>query len=160
MADIRILQGTPDDDNREYLPEKIRNTDIVVNENGNNSIVYPKRLQEFKEAVIDGVEDVWYEYVPESYDPSKKVPLIIGLHGGLMTGWGHAVYTSWTLVADREGFIDVYKRQIQIVPGMKNCMFHYSGIFRGRTERSDNLLFSKRYNYISKIKDNMFVFHH
>ena len=45
MADIRILQGTPDDDNREYLPEKIRNTDIVVNENGNNSIVYPKRLQ-------------------------------------------------------------------------------------------------------------------
>ena len=54
MADIRILQGTPDDDNREYLPEKIRNTDIVVNENGNNSIVYPKRLQEFKEAVIDG----------------------------------------------------------------------------------------------------------
>lgn len=108
MADIRILQGTPDDDNREYLPEKIRNTDIVVNENGNNSIVYPKRLQEFKEAVIDGVEDVWYEYVPESYDPSKKVPLIIGLHGGLMTGWGHAVYTSWTFVADREGFICLF----------------------------------------------------
>ena len=35
----------------------------------------------------------------------KKCLLCIGLHGGLMTGWGHAVYTSWTLVADREGFI-------------------------------------------------------
>ena len=105
MAKIRILPGTPDDDNREYLPEKIRNSDIVVNENGNNSIVYPKRLREYREVLLDGVEDTWYEYVPESYDPAKKVPLVIGLHGGLMTGWGHAVYTSWTLVADREGFI-------------------------------------------------------
>lgn len=108
MADIRILAGTPDDNNRDYLPEIIKTTDVVVNENGNNSIVYPKRLREFKEVVIDGVEDVWYEYVPESYDPSKKVPLIIGLHGGLMTGWGHSIYTSWTMVADREGFICLF----------------------------------------------------
>ena len=108
MAELKILPGTPDDDNREYLPEKIRFTDIVVNENGNNSIVYPKGLKEFKEVVINGVEDVWYEYVPESYDPNKKVPLIIGLHGGLMTGWGHAIYTSWTLVAEREGLICLF----------------------------------------------------
>lgn len=105
---IEIKPGTPDDNNREYLPEKIKTTDIVVNENGNNSIVYPKRLQEFHEVIIDGMEDEWYEYVPESYDPSKKVPLVIGLHGGLMTGWGHAIYTSWTLVADREGFICLF----------------------------------------------------
>jgi hypothetical protein len=108
MADIKILPGTPDDDNREYLPEIIKTTDIVVNENGNNSIVYPKRIQEFKEAVIGGEEDVWYEYVPESYNPNHKVPLVIGLHGGLMTGWGHAIYTSWTLVAEREGFICLF----------------------------------------------------
>ena len=108
MADIRLLPGTPDDDNREYLPEKIRNTDIVVNENGNNSIVYPKRLKEYREILIDGVEDIWYEYVPASYHPGEKVPLVIGLHGGLMTGWGHAVYTSWTLVAEREGFICLF----------------------------------------------------
>ena len=105
---ITILPGRPDDDNREYLPEKLKGTDIVVNENGNNSIVYPKRLKEFREAVIDGTEDTWYEYVPESYDGSSKAPLVIGLHGGLMTGWGHAVYTSWTLVADREGFICLF----------------------------------------------------
>jgi poly(3-hydroxybutyrate) depolymerase len=108
MAEIEILPGTPDDNNREYLPEIIKTTDIVVNENGNNSIVYPKRLQEFKEIVIGGNEDVWYEYVPTSYDPTKKVPLVIGLHGGLMTGWGHAIYTSWTLVAEREGFICLF----------------------------------------------------
>ena len=33
---IKILPGTPDDDNREYLPEAIKGSDIVVNENGNN----------------------------------------------------------------------------------------------------------------------------
>ena len=108
MSDIRILPGTPDDDNREYLPEKIKGSDIVVNENGNNSLVYPQRLREYREVLLDGEEDVWYEYVPESYDPSKKTPLVIGLHGGLMTGWGHAIYTSWTLVADREGFICLF----------------------------------------------------
>lgn len=105
---LTILPGTPDDGNREYLPEKIKTTDIVVNENGNNSIVYPKRLQEFTDTILDGVEDTWYEYVPECYDETRKVPLVIGLHGGLMTGWGHAVYTSWTLVADREGFICLF----------------------------------------------------
>lgn len=108
MGDFKILPGTPDDGNREYLPEKIRGTDVVVNENGNNSLVYPKGLKEFTEVLLDDEEDTWYEYVPESYDPSKKVPLIVGLHGGLMTGWGHAVYTSWTLVADREGFICLF----------------------------------------------------
>ena len=108
MAEVKILPGIPDDDNREYLPEKLKNTDIVVNENGNNSIVYPKRLKEYREIVIDGVEDTWYEYVPDTYDAKKKTPLVIGLHGGLMTGWGHAVYTSWTLAADREGFICLF----------------------------------------------------
>ncbi len=45
---VRILPGTPDDANRNIL-ERIKTTDIVVNENGNNSIVYPERLQNFTE---------------------------------------------------------------------------------------------------------------
>ncbi len=108
MTQIRILAGTPDDGNREYLPEIIQSTDIVVNENGNNSIVYPKRLKEFREVVLGDSPDVWYEYIPSTYDPSKKTALLVGLHGGLMTGWGHAVYTSWTLVAEREGIICLF----------------------------------------------------
>lgn len=105
---IKLLPGIPDDDNREYLPEKLKGSEIVVNENGNNSQVYPKKLKEMKARLVDDIEDTWYEYVPDSYDPSKKTPLVISLHGGLMTGWGQCVYTSWSLVADREGFIVVY----------------------------------------------------
>ncbi len=105
---VKLRAGTPDDDNRTYLPEAIKGSDMVVNENGNNSQPYPERLIECRGVIADGLEDVWYEYVPASYDPSKKVPLVVGNHGGLMTGWGHAIYTSWTMVADREGFICVF----------------------------------------------------
>ena len=105
---MRVRPGTPDDDNREYLPEKIKGSDIVVNESGNNSQPYPERLREYKESLADGVEDIWYEYVPESYDPAKKTPLVVSMHGGLMTGWGQAIYTSWTMVADRDNVIIVF----------------------------------------------------
>src|SRR5690606_2353572 len=107
-GNIKIVPGTPNDDNREYLPEAIKHSDMVVNENGNNSLVYPARLQEFTEAVVDSAPSTWYEYVPASYDGSRKVPLVVSLHGGLMTGWGQAIYSSWTLVADREGFIVLF----------------------------------------------------
>lgn len=102
-----ILQpGTPDDDNRDYLPEAIKGSDIVVNENGNNSQPYPDRLKEFKDPLTaDGREDVWYEYVPSGYDPEKKTPLVLSMHGGLMTGWGQAIYTSWTMMAEAHNFI-------------------------------------------------------
>lgn len=105
---ITIPAGTPNDDNRDYLPEAIRGSDMVVNENGNNSQPYPSRLTEHKGKVLDDQEDTWYEYVPSSYDGTKKVPLVISMHGGMMTGWGQAIYTSWTLVAEREGFIVLF----------------------------------------------------
>ena len=106
--EIKVLPGIPDDDNRDYLPMSLKDSRIVVNENGNNSHVYPERLKEFRKVFIDDMEDTWYEYVPESYDPSRKTPLVVALHGGLMTGWGQCIYTSWSMVADREGFIVVY----------------------------------------------------
>lgn len=119
---IKLRAGTPDDANRDYLPEAIKGSDIVVNENGNNSQPYPTGLREVTGILADGVEDRWYEYVPLSYDGSKKVPLIVGNHGGLMTGWGHAVYTSWTMVADREGFIcvfpDAHSQRMWMVEGV------------------------------------------
>lgn len=108
MGKMIILPGLPDDDNRDYLPEKIKGTDIVVNENGNNSQPYPKNLKEYSGKIVDDEVDVWYEYVPDSYDPTKKTPLVISLHGGLMTGWGQAIYTSWTLLSERDGFIVVF----------------------------------------------------
>ncbi len=48
---LLLRPGTPDDDNRDYLPERIKGSDIVVNENGNNSQPYPERLKEFNEAL-------------------------------------------------------------------------------------------------------------
>jgi len=105
---INLLPGIPDDDNRDYLPEYLKDSEIVVNENGNNSQVYPKRLEEKKGALVDEFVDTWYQYVPESYNPEKKTPVVFSMHGGLMTGWAQAVYTSWTHIADREGFICIF----------------------------------------------------
>ena len=50
---IKLLAGIPDDDNREYLPERLKESEIVVNENGNNSQVYPANLKEMKACLID-----------------------------------------------------------------------------------------------------------
>ena len=108
MGKMFLRPGMPDDDNRDYLPEKIKGSDVVVNENGNNSQPYPDRLKEYHGVIADGIEDEWYEYVPESYDPSKKTPLVLSMHGGMMTGWGQAIYTSWTMASDRDGFIVVF----------------------------------------------------
>ena len=105
---IKLIPGICDTKNRHYLPEKLLDGKTTVNENGNNSQVYPGNLKEYRAVLADDIEDVWYEYVPNSYDPEKKTPLVVSMHGGLMTGWGQAVYTSWTLVADREGFIVVF----------------------------------------------------
>lgn len=108
MKKLFLRAGTPDDDNRDYLPKSIKGSDIVVNENGNNSRPYPERLQECHGILADGLEDTWYEYVPESYDPEKKTALVLSMHGGLMSGWGQCIYTSWSYVADRDGFIVVF----------------------------------------------------
>ena len=70
---IKLLAGTPNDDNRDYLPMEIKGTDMTVNENGNSSHRYPERLKEYHDTV-NGVEGTWYEYVPTTYDPNKKTP--------------------------------------------------------------------------------------
>lgn len=133
---IWLRPGTPQDDNRVYLPEFIQFTDVVVNENGNNSQPYPERLQHFAWMLDEdgnltndsekGLSGQWYEYVPESYNPANKTPLVVSLHGGMMTGWGQCIYSSWSMVADREGFICVFPNghfskfwQMQSVPGQK-----------------------------------------
>ena len=105
---IHLVPGTPDEANRDYLPESIVGTDIVVNENGNNSIPYPKKLTEHTEVLHNGQPDTWYEYIPESYDGKKPVPLVVSFHGGMMTGWAQCIYTSWSYIAEREGFIVIF----------------------------------------------------
>lgn len=80
-TDLELLAGVPNDDNREYIPMKIKGTDMTVNENGNNAQVYPKRLVE-SHGTLGGITGEWLEYVPESYDGSHPVPLVVGNYGG------------------------------------------------------------------------------
>lgn len=132
MAKIRLLPGDLNDANRSYLPLEIKGSKMVVNENGNNSQVYPERLSEFHEDILeDGITDEWYEYVPESYDPAKPAPLVFSMHGGLMSGWGQCIYTGWSYVADKEGFICVFPNasakkmwMIECHPSISEEMFH------------------------------------
>ena len=88
---LRLQAGNPNDANREYVPMGIKGTDMTVNENGNNSQVYPAGLREYTGVLADGLEDRWYEYIPASYDGSKKVPLVVSNHGGIMNDWAQAV---------------------------------------------------------------------
>lgn len=104
---VKLLAGTPNDGNRDYLPLEIKGSDMVVNENGNNSQPYPQRLVEFHDE-LGGVKGTWYEYVPGAFENEKNLPLVISAHGGLMTGWGQAIYTSWTYAAEKYGFICVF----------------------------------------------------
>lgn len=123
MNKIILQPGDLNDTNRDYLPEAIKGSRMVVNENGNNSQVYPNNLKEFSEDILhEGIRDVWYEYVPSSYDPHKKTPVVFSMHGGLMTGWGQCIYTSWSLVAEKEGFICVFPNASSLKMWMIECV--------------------------------------
>ena len=129
MREIKLIPGISRDENRDYLPGYLKESSFVVNENGNNSQVYPKNLKEYREKIIDDIVDEWYVYVPDSYDSQKKTPLVFSMHGGLMTGWGQCIYTSWSHVADREGFIVVFPNahikgfwQVEFTQKQKECL--------------------------------------
>ncbi|MBC3761417.1 stalk domain-containing protein [Quadrisphaera oryzae] len=117
-ADAALLQvpsglpvlrpGTPLEGDRDYLPAALRGSDLVVNESGNNSLPYPDGLREHHGELVPGQQNTWYCYVPRSLRPGTAPPLVVSVHGGLMTGWGQAVYSSWTVVAEREGLVVVF----------------------------------------------------
>ena len=68
----------------------------------------PKRLLEKRASLVPGMENVWYEYLPEGYDPQKVYPLIVQLHGGGMDGKRWAAMTAWHLLAEEYGLIVIY----------------------------------------------------
>lgn len=55
-----------------------------------------------------GVQRTYFTYVPESYDGSQPVPLVITLHGFAGNALQQAGYSGWNDIADAEGFIAVY----------------------------------------------------
>ena len=90
---LQLRAGTPNDDNREYVPLGIKETDMTVNENGNNSQVYPANLKEFSGILVAGA--VHGHLMPLLYDgPHQRQIILIDV-----------------LRADKEGRGDLLLRQ-------------------------------------------------
>lgn len=68
----------------------------------------PAHLVEKRAELVPGMTNVWYEYLPESYDPAKTYPLIVQLHGGGMDGRRWTNMTTWHMLAEEYGLIVIY----------------------------------------------------
>lgn len=55
-----------------------------------------------------GMERSYRLYVPDRYDGTQAVPLVVSLHGGWGTGEKQAQVSGWDALAEREGFIVAY----------------------------------------------------
>lgn len=106
MHQIKLLPGIPM--SGPHRLEELKNSNCIANDIGGNTQVYPQKLLECREKLVGDAENIWYEYIPDAYDGLKDTPLVISCHGGSMEGWGQCVFTSWTLVAERENFIAVF----------------------------------------------------
>lgn len=84
-----------------------------------NRIPAPEKLREERGEIIPGMTNVWYEYVPDSYDGSRPVPLVVQIHGGGNDGKRWADITIWHLLAEKEGFIVIYPNSRKL--GMWIC---------------------------------------
>jgi polyhydroxybutyrate depolymerase len=61
-----------------------------------------------KTLVYQGVTRTWYEHVPPSLNGSRRVPLVVALHGYNETGEQFAPVSEWMPKADAAGFIVVF----------------------------------------------------
>lgn len=80
----------------------------TVDFEGMNRIPAPSGLKEERSEIVPGMINVWYEYVPSSWDGKSEVPLVVQVHGGGNDGRRWADYTVWHLLAEKEGFIVIY----------------------------------------------------
>ena len=60
------------------------------------------------ELISSGVTRDYLLHVPESYDPSQPVPLVVSLHGAAMWPAQQMNMSRWNRVADENGFLVVY----------------------------------------------------
>ncbi len=65
-------------------------------------------LKECSGEIMKGRHNIWYEYVPQCYDGTSPVPLVVQVHGGGHDGKRWANMTIWHELAERKGFIAVY----------------------------------------------------
>ncbi len=80
----------------------------VVNFEAMNRVPGQEGLLEQRGEIVPGMENIWYEYVPDCYDGTKPFPLVVQLHGGGNDGRRWAGYTVWHSLAERLGLIIIY----------------------------------------------------
>ena len=80
----------------------------IRNSTGSNTHVIEKMPVECKKVFADDFEDRWLEYVPTTYKPGSKVPLVIACHGGGVNAEVQRDETSWIYIAELEGLIVVF----------------------------------------------------
>ncbi len=72
------------------------------------SVVFRFSDQTNGSVISSGEERRYLLHVPESYDPSTPVPLVISLHGFAQWPAHQSQLTGWTELADESGFIVVH----------------------------------------------------
>jgi polyhydroxybutyrate depolymerase len=58
--------------------------------------------------IVNGEKRDYLIHIPESYDPQKRTPLVLALHGVTMNGSTMAGFCGMSLKSDEAGFIVVY----------------------------------------------------
>ncbi len=104
------------------------------------SLEVPKRLEE-KRGMLGGLEHTWFEYIPESYDSTSSVPLVIVLHGGGRDGATCASHTTWSLLAEKEKFIAIYPDASNMIIENDGTKFGEWNAFFMKGTKNDDLLF-------------------
>ncbi len=92
---------------REKIRERIKDR-LEINDKAGSDIA-AARESSLKKVVLehDGIERHYLVYVPQSYSPSRKTPLVLAFHGGGGTAgiMANPDYYGWTPKAEKEGFI-------------------------------------------------------
>lgn len=73
-----------------------------------DSHVMPDLVDVRTDEINEGIENIWYEYVPADLDMSKPMPLVLTFHGGGQSGWGQCYATSWAMMAEKYGFVAIF----------------------------------------------------
>lgn len=82
---------------------------------------------------VDGLERSYLIHIPSSYNKTKKIPLVIALHGGGGSGKNMKKLTlgGFNILSDKEGFIVVYP------DGIENHWNDGRGVQRYRAQREN-----------------------
>ncbi len=72
---------------------------------------------------VDGWNREWYVYIPEQVklNPTKKVPLVLAMHGYTCSGEIYAGNSGWHRAAEKYGFIAVFPSALHAHVNMPDC---------------------------------------